>query len=93
MKKSKVKGEIPLGKNLLRTSRKQKQIMRKFRNVCWILHKNGMGPPERHNIFVECLNKAQESINKKSVAQLKAQELFIDRVIEDYPDWLEGKKI
>lgn len=84
-----------------KSARKRKTIMRKFKNVCWILHEDGMGVQDRHNIFCDCVTQAQsESIkidpknpDKKQISNLRAQELFIVKAINDNFELFKGKRI
>lgn len=82
--------------NPLKMSRKDAVIMRKFTNACWVMHENGMATHERHNIFCDCVTEAQNlradlTPEQKAKANLKAQDIFVKKVIRDYPEWFEGK--
>ena len=47
-------------RKLFGSDRRVRQILRRFRNVCWVLHNKGMSIEERHNIFVECMSLAND---------------------------------
>lgn len=81
--------------NILKTSRKDKVRKRKFENACWIMHEKGMATHERHNIFCDCVTEARDlrtnmTPEQKVKSGLKAQEIFVEKVIRDYPKWFDG---
>jgi len=85
------------------TSRKDRITMRRFKSACYILHENHMEIPERHAIFMKCVNEVRKGINMTGDINkdnkvmkgkhLKAQKLFIEKAINRYPEWFEGKKL
>ena len=82
--------------DIMKTSRKDKVRMRKFKNACWIMHEKGMATHERHNIFTDCVTQATKSRTsmtpeQKVKSNLKAQDIFVQKVVHDYPDWFKGK--
>lgn len=83
-----------------KSQRKRNAIMRKFKNVCWILHEADMSLQDRHNIFCECVTQANLETSKvrmdlkdKKVWNLRAQEIFIARMINENFKLFKGKKI
>jgi len=83
-----------------KSARKRKAVMRKFKNVCWILHESGMGTTERHNLFCDCVTLAKKELGqsksdseKKKMGNLRGQEIFIAKAINENFELFKGKRI
>ncbi len=86
--------------HLMKSERKRKQIMRKFKNVCMVMKNKGMEVHERHNIFCDCVTQARNELKNKDLTDeqkvkmnLRAQEIFIEKELAKNPSWYEGVKL
>lgn len=82
----------------MKSLRKQKALLRKFKNACWVLHEKGMSVEDRHNIFCDCVDRANTKRRNSTEEELKngnflAQQYFIEAVVRDYAEWFEGAKL
>jgi len=83
-----------------KSARKRKASMRKIKNVCWSVQERGRDTKERHNIFCDCVTQALEELGqskndseKKKMGNLRGQEIFIAKAINENFELFKGKRI
>jgi len=92
-----LKNRVPM-----KSKRKKDQALRKFKEAAYVLAKNGIGVTERHNMFVDCVNTAKQEIaeskfisedKQKAIYHLNAHVIFVEKALENYPEFFKGVKL